>query len=201
MKQYCITSVTSLTTILVIIINLYQLPTLINSAPTANQSTNNHITFNSSNGTTLKSPIIPISRTTSASSSSSMRKHRQMDNGLPFRQLLPVNLFSPCQIEDENWSETYFHDEQANEKYDHISEDELERFDPILSDDDDDIIIDNETEENENSGKVKVTLTKLSGKAKYGYDILLEMIRRSHVLQDLVTDMIRKVTYSTLILL
>ncbi|KAJ6223018.1 hypothetical protein RDWZM_001563 [Blomia tropicalis] len=192
MKQYCITSVTSLTTILVIIINLYQLPTLINSAPTANQSTNNHITFNSSNGTTLKSPIIPISRTTSASSSSSMRKHRQMDNGLPFRQLLPVNLFSPCQIEDENWSETYFHDEQANEKYDHISEDELERFDPILSDDDDDIIIDNETEENENSGKVKVTLTKLSGKAKYGYDILLEMIRRSHVLQDLVTDMIRK---------
>ncbi|KAI2803575.1 hypothetical protein BLOT_007706 [Blomia tropicalis] len=144
MKQYCITSVTSLTTILVIIINLYQLPTLINSAPTANH---------------------------------------------------------PCQIEDENWSETYFHDEQANEKYDHISEDELERFDPILSDDDDDIIIDNETEENENSGKVKVTLTKLSGKAKYGYDILLEMIRRSHVLQDLVTDMIRKVTYSTLILL
>lgn len=89
-------------------------------------------------------------------------------------------------MEDENWSESYFH-YQADEKYEHDSEEDWE---PNLADS----LLNDHLNHTEDQNRLRVTLTQLVGKAKFGYDLLLEMIHKANHLQGLVTDMIRNVS-------
>lgn len=87
------------------------------------------------------------------------------------KQVVPVDLYSPCSMEDENWSENYLHgttdhsgDKFIDEKYSLDMNAEMEVIPDF-------VLGDNSEEQSEDERQLKVTLTQLIGKTRFGYDL------------------------------
>lgn len=87
------------------------------------------------------------------------------------KQVVPVDLYSPCSMEDENWSENYLHgatdhsgDKFIDEKYSLDVNAEMEVIPDF-------VLGDNSEEQSEDERQLKVTLTQLIGKTRFGYEL------------------------------
>lgn len=120
------------------------------------------------------------------------------------KSVVPVDLYNPCSMEEENWSETYLFDSIEN-----VNKEEI-KLPPLLDEkyslehgalsselSPSDDITNHEGGGDEDDGshaKVITQLTALVGhRDRFGLDLLKEMLEKAAHLQGLVTDMIRKV--------
>ena len=114
------------------------------------------------------------------------------------KQVVPVDLYNPCRMEDENWSESYFQVSSDQTTGGERAVDDKYLLDPNDAEAEgslpDIILNEHLNSHSDDEHQLKVTLTQLVGKARFGYDLLKEMIEKTSHLQGLVTDMIRKVS-------
>lgn len=116
---------------------------------------------------------VPFTTSSSAKPALLMMNENSNNHRAQFRlkQVVPVDLYSPCSMEDENWSENYLHgatdhsgDKFIDEKYSLDVNAEMEVIPDF-------VLGDNSEEQSEDERQLKVTLTQLIGKTRFGYEL------------------------------
>lgn len=106
------------------------------------------------------------------------------------KDIIPVDLNSPCDL-DEQTNLDLFED-----YYEQIKTNNSDELQQDLLKDTDDYLLGYQANYKEDSDRARLTLTKLVGKSKIGFDLLQDMIFKANHLQSIVMNMIRKVRVS-----